>query len=99
MPKSDSPAIEPAKTMYDQGGPYVVSVDDGENLTICQCGRSENPPFCTGRHTLEHDAGLPLKFTAKSIGKIAVCGCGNSHDMPWCDARHGLGSCSTKKST
>ncbi|MBF0135093.1 MAG: CDGSH iron-sulfur domain-containing protein [Magnetococcales bacterium] len=96
MPREDSTATTPAgpdQTMYHKGGPYRVPVDEGQNLTICQCGRSNTPPFCSGRHKLEQDASLPLKFTAKTTGQIAVCGCGKSRNLPWCDASHGHGSC------
>ncbi|MBF0426985.1 MAG: CDGSH iron-sulfur domain-containing protein [Magnetococcales bacterium] len=84
--------------MYEKGKPYTVTVAAGESLTICQCGRSENPPFCTGRHRLASDAALPLKFTAKSEGRVAVCGCGASRNLPWCDASHGRGTCIDGKS-
>nr|CAX84237.1 Zinc finger CDGSH-type protein [uncultured bacterium] len=82
--------------MYGKGGPYMVAVDDGEHVTVCQCGASETPPFCSGQHTMTRDAALPLKFTARSGGKIAICGCGKSRNMPWCDISHGRGSCSGK---
>ncbi|MBF0177222.1 MAG: CDGSH iron-sulfur domain-containing protein [Magnetococcales bacterium] len=93
MSGSDAAGVKPAQVMYDQGGPYKLQVSEGENLTLCQCGRSERPPLCTGRHRLENDKRLPLKFTARTTGEVAVCGCGRSRNMPWCDASHGLGSC------
>jgi len=72
--------------MYDQGYPYRVNGKAGETVYLCQCGKSTNPPFCSGAHS---GTGIePLAHTPEKDGNIAVCGCGKTGTVPFCDGSH-----------
>lgn len=44
---------------HDETGPAVFNEDDleeqGGTIAICQCGLSDNKPFCDGSHTATGD--------------------------------------------
>ena len=44
---------------HDQQGPHIVDEDEfekqGGNIAICQCGLSDNYPFCDGSHQATRD--------------------------------------------
>lgn len=55
-------------TEHDQHGPHVVDEDEfeeqGGSIAICQCGLSDNYPFCDGSHaaTQDEDEGELYKY-------------------------------------
>lgn len=58
----------------------------GKRYAWCRCGRSEQQPFCDGRH-----AGTdwtPLVFTAKRTQLDWLCACKFTQTPPYCDAAH-----------
>ena len=34
-----------------QKSPFAVEVEEGKTYYWCQCGKSNNQPFCDGSHT------------------------------------------------
>jgi len=66
--------------------PAKVNLEEGKNYFWCQCGRSQNQPFCDGSHA---GTGItPLKFTADKTGAVALCQCKSSAKAPFCDGTH-----------
>ena len=50
---------------HEAEGPDVVDVEDhGGTVHICQCGLSDNKPFCDGSHavTSDEDDGTLYKY-------------------------------------
>ncbi|CAK0760940.1 CDGSH iron-sulfur domain-containing protein 3 [Gammaproteobacteria bacterium] len=66
--------------------PHVIQAKANETLYICQCGKTQNAPFCDGSH--EGSGDEPLAYTATVDGPIYVCGCGKTLNKPWCDGSH-----------
>ena len=72
--------------MYDQGYPYEIDGKAGAAIYLCQCGKSTNPPYCSGAHA---GTGIePLAHTPEKDGKLYVCGCGKTANKPFCDGSH-----------
>lgn len=74
-------------TMYERGMPYTVKVKKGEVAHICQCGHTNNPPYCDGSHK-SYPTGEPLNYTAEKNETLRVCGCGKTGNAPMCDGSH-----------
>ncbi|MCY4300338.1 MAG: CDGSH iron-sulfur domain-containing protein [Aestuariivita sp.] len=69
-----------------QKAPLPVTVSEGKTYFWCACGRSENQPFCDGKHK---DTGIsPVKYTADSDKKVYFCGCKSTANSPLCDGTH-----------
>lgn len=65
--------------------PFRAILPKGEYL-YCQCGFSENQPFCNGYH---HGSKIkPLKFEVKSERKVSLCNCKLTKTPPYCDNSH-----------
>lgn len=65
--------------------PFVVKLAAGTHY-ICQCGSSNNRPFCDGSH---NDPGEePYALEISEDKEVALCGCLNSGNLPWCDGSH-----------
>lgn len=53
---------------HDENGPTPIDEDDleeqGGTAYICQCGLSDNPPYCDGSHTVtaEEEEGTVYKY-------------------------------------
>ena len=47
------------KIIKEEKGPYIVDEEEfeeqGGNIAICQCGLSDNKPFCDGSHQATAD--------------------------------------------
>lgn len=69
-----------------QKGPFPVEVEAGKNYFWCQCGRSQNQPFCDGSHKVTDIT--PVKYTAEATKKVFFCGCKHSGNKPLCDGTH-----------
>lgn len=53
---------------HDATGPTILDEDDMDenhgNIAICQCGLSDNKPFCDGSHqaTADEEEGVRYKY-------------------------------------
>ena len=66
--------------------PKQVTLNKGEEYYFCNCGKSNNQPFCDGSH-----AGTdftPTAFTAEQDGEAHLCMCKHSANKPYCDGTH-----------
>lgn len=66
--------------------PALVPLVAGQRYAWCTCGRSQQQPFCDGRH-----AGTdwkPLVFVAKRTQQDWLCTCKFTRQPPYCDAAH-----------
>lgn len=66
--------------------PEAVQLEAGKTYAWCQCGRSQNQPWCDGSHK-------GTEFTPKVIkvneSKTAyLCMCKQSRNAPFCDGTH-----------
>lgn len=68
-----------------QKGPYRVQLSPG-TYWWCQCGRSDNQPFCDGSH--KGSGFSPLKLEVTETGTYPLCGCKRSANKPFCDGTH-----------
>jgi len=72
--------------------PIVIDETPGQKA-YCQCGWSQNLPYCDGSHSRLDTGCSPIVCTVKEAGKKAVCQCHQSGNLPWCDGTHAkLGS-------
>ena len=56
-----------------QKAPYKTEVKAGKKYFWCSCGKSENQPFCDGKHK---DSGFePVIYEAAKDGEVYFCGC------------------------
>ena len=67
--------------------PIVVDETSGTKA-YCQCGLSENLPYCDGTHGREGTGLRPIVVEVPQDGKKAVCQCHKSGNRPWCDGTH-----------
>ena len=66
--------------------PKQITLNKGEEYYFCNCGKSNNQPFCDGSH-----AGTdftPTAFTAEEDGEAHLCMCKHSAKKPYCDGTH-----------
>ena len=68
-------------------GPIIVEESAGKKA-YCQCGLSENLPYCDGAHSREGTGLAPIVLEVDQPGKKAVCQCHQSGNLPWCDGSH-----------
>jgi CDGSH iron-sulfur domain-containing protein 3 len=40
---------------HDAKGPAIIQIAPGKFIEVCQCGLSQNKPFCDGSHSKTHD--------------------------------------------
>lgn len=68
--------------------PMVVDETPGKKA-YCQCGLSDNLPYCDGSHSREGTQISPIVVEVGEAGKKAICQCHQSGNKPWCDGTHG----------
>ncbi len=68
-------------------GPIVLEETAGEKA-YCQCGWSENLPYCDGSHARMQTGCSPIVCELSEPGRKAVCQCHASGNLPWCDGTH-----------
>ena len=66
--------------------PAVVSLEAGEKVHWCSCGRSQTQPFCDGSH--EGTGFEPLEFIAPRDDDYWFCTCKHTAKPPFCDGAH-----------
>ncbi len=74
------------KPKIAQQGPYPVDLEKGETKAWCQCGESENQPYCDGSH--KATSFKPVVFKADQSKKAYLCGCKQTKKAPYCDGTH-----------
>jgi len=67
-------------------GPYIIEAEEGKTYYYCTCGKSENQPFCDGKH--KGSAFSPTAHKAEKTGNIYFCGCRASKKGALCDGEH-----------
>lgn len=65
--------------------PDVVELNPG-TYYWCQCGQSENQPYCDGSH--QGTDFSPVAFTLENKKKVALCMCKKTAGTPFCDGTH-----------
>ena len=65
--------------------PAVFDIEPGSYLW-CQCGRSNQQPFCDGSH--KGTDFRPQPFTVDEKKRVALCQCKRTSDSPFCDSTH-----------
>ena len=77
-----------AEPICAQKEPFEIAVEAGKAYFWCSCGRSENQPFCDGKHA---GTGLtPVRFKPEEAGTVFFCGCKATGDSPMCDGSHNI---------
>jgi len=69
-----------------QKKPYLVDLEEGKTYFWCQCGKSDNQPYCDGNH--KTTPFKPKQFKAEKKGKAYLCGCKQTSNQPYCDGTH-----------
>lgn len=66
--------------------PVAVELTEGKPVFWCSCGRSENQPFCDGKH--KGSAFAPTKYVPEKSGRHFLCACKQTDNQPLCDGSH-----------
>lgn len=67
--------------------PMVVEETVGTKA-YCQCGWSENLPYCDGAHSRKGTSIRPVVVDVTDAGRKSVCQCHQCKTPPWCDGTH-----------
>jgi len=68
-------------------GPIVIEETPGKKA-YCQCGLSDDLPYCDGSHSRQNTGVGPIVVKVDAAGKKAICQCHQSGNLPWCDGTH-----------
>jgi CDGSH-type Zn-finger protein len=66
--------------------PIEVTVEAGDTIWWCACGRSATQPQCDGSH-----AGTeftPMRYEVEEEGTLWLCTCKRTANPPFCDGSH-----------
>ncbi len=66
--------------------PYKVDLEAGKTYYWCQCGRSQDQPFCDGAHKVTDIK--PIMFKPDTSKTVFLCGCKQTLNTPYCDGTH-----------
>ena len=66
--------------------PVVLDLEPG-TYWYCQCGRSQDQPFCDGSHNQE-GIFAPLEFAIEEPARVKLCRCKQTQTPPYCDKSH-----------
>lgn len=80
---ADSSEMKEPKIASKQ--PFVGELEPGEYYW-CQCGLSQNQPFCDGSHS--ETPFQPVKFVISEKKRVALCQCKRTKNPPMCDGSH-----------
>lgn len=69
-----------------QTSPYKVELEANRPYSWCQCGLSQNQPFCDGSHSGTAYSSVKLKFDEPKT--VWLCGCKHTKTPPYCDGSH-----------
>lgn len=67
--------------------PIVIEETAGKKA-YCQCGWSQNLPYCDGSHARMETGCTPIVCEVSEPGRKALCQCHRSGKLPWCDGTH-----------
>jgi CDGSH-type Zn-finger protein len=67
--------------------PIVIEETAGKKA-YCQCGWSQNLPYCDGSHARMDTGCTPIVCEVSEPGRKALCQCHRSGKLPWCDGTH-----------
>ena len=71
--------------MMELKQPQKITLTAGTHY-ICQCGLSNNRPFCDGSH--KGSSTAPYALTVTETKEVWLCGCLQSKNLPYCDGTH-----------
>lgn len=72
-----------------KAGDRPIVIDETPGIkAYCQCGWSQNLPYCDGSHGRQQTGVTPIRVEVAEASKKAVCQCHRSGDLPWCDGSH-----------
>lgn len=74
------------KAIIADNKPIEIHLEGGKTYYWCQCGKSENQPFCDGSH--EGTDFTPKAFTPEKSGAAYLCQCKQTKAPPYCDGSH-----------
>lgn len=88
--KSDKPGSNISKDYKKEKttslSPSTIELKPNTTYLFCQCGFSQNQPFCDGAH---HGTKFkPKPFEVKRNTKARLCNCKLSKSSPFCDDSH-----------
>lgn len=74
-----------AEPKIAQKQPFGMEMEPG-TYWWCQCGRSDDQPFCDGSH--KDTEFQPVKQEIDEKKKVWWCGCKHTGTPPFCDGSH-----------
>lgn len=66
--------------------PKMEKLEAGKRYAWCACGKSENQPWCDGKH--KGSSFAPKVFTVDEAKTAAMCMCKHTKNPPYCDGSH-----------
>ncbi|MCP4932748.1 MAG: CDGSH iron-sulfur domain-containing protein [bacterium] len=73
----------PENPTIAQASPYIITLEEGNRFTWCQCGLLKNQPFCD---CARKDTDFtPMMYVTEKSGPHYMCGYKHSINEPICD--------------